>query len=53
MIQPLCVLREDDGQDLIEYGLLGSFLSICAVVTIRAISPLVLALWESIHTAIS
>ena len=47
------IVREEDGQDLTEYALLASFLSIAAVVTVRAIGPLVLALWNNIQVAIS
>lgn len=40
---PLLVrfLHDDEGQDLTEYGLLASLLSIAAVLTIRQIGPLV------------
>ena len=53
MTQVIALFRHEDGQDLTEYALLASFISIAAVVTLRAIGPLVLALWESIQTAIS
>jgi Flp pilus assembly pilin Flp len=46
-------LRRDEGQDLIEYGLLGAFISIVAVVTLQAIGPLVDALYVAIETAIT
>jgi Flp pilus assembly pilin Flp len=42
-------VRKDDGQDLVEYALLASFISIVAVVTIRAIGPLVRALYENVQ----
>ncbi len=34
-------VRDEKGQDLIEYGLLAGFLSIVAVLTLQAIGPLV------------
>jgi Flp pilus assembly pilin Flp len=43
--------QNEDGQDLIEYGLLGSFISIVALVAIKLIGPLVVALYESIIAA--
>jgi Flp pilus assembly pilin Flp len=42
----------EKGQDLIEYGLLASFISISAVVVIRLIGPLVNAMWVAIHAAL-
>ncbi len=45
-------LLHDDGQDLIEYGLLGAFISIVAVLTIQAIGPLVNDLYVAIQNAI-
>jgi Flp pilus assembly pilin Flp len=47
------LIRDEKGQDLIEYALLGSFISVVAVLAIQAIGPLVNALYESIQTAIS
>ena len=48
------VLHHDEtGQDLTEYALLAGFISIVAVVTIRAIGPLVNALWGVIRDAIA
>ena len=34
-------VREDEGQDMVEYALLASFISIVAIVALRAIGPLV------------
>jgi Flp pilus assembly pilin Flp len=45
-------LFDEKGQDLIEYGLLGAFISIVAVLVIRGIGPLVNSLYETIQTAI-
>jgi pilus assembly protein Flp/PilA len=49
----LRVLREDDGQDMIEYALLGSFISIVAIVALRAIGPLVNTVYEGIQAALT
>lgn len=46
-------LRSDQGQDLIEYGLLGAFISIVSLVAIKAIGPLVEDLYEAIQTALA
>ena len=46
-------LREEHGQDLVEYGLLAAFLSIAAVVVLRAIGPLVSALYVSVLNVLS
>ena len=46
-------LEREDGQDLTEYALLAGFISIVSVVTIRAIGPLVNAMWELIQTTIA
>jgi Flp pilus assembly pilin Flp len=45
-------VRKDDGQDLVEYALLASFISIVAVVTIRAIGPLVRVLYENVQAVL-
>ena len=44
---------DDGGEDSIEYGLLAAFISIAAVVTLRAIGPLVAAMWGGIRDAIA
>jgi Flp pilus assembly pilin Flp len=46
-------LREEDGQDLVEYGLLAAFISIAAIVTVRAIGPLVHALYVPVRNVLS
>ena len=45
--------RQDDGQDLVEYALLASFISIVAVVTIRAIGPLVRVLYQNVQAVLT
>ncbi len=47
------LLREQDGQDMVEYGLLAAFISIVAVVTVRNIGPLVDALYQLVQAALS
>jgi Flp pilus assembly pilin Flp len=46
-------LRHQEGQDLIEYALLASFISIVAVITIEAIGPLVNALYATVEAALT
>ena len=45
--------KNEDGQDVVEYGLLASFISIAALLTIKAIGPLVNGLYEKIKAAIA
>jgi Flp pilus assembly pilin Flp len=47
------LLREQHGQDMVEYGLLAAFISIMAVVTIRNIGPLVQPLYQVVLNALS
>jgi Flp pilus assembly pilin Flp len=44
--------RQDEGQDMVEYALLASFISIAAIATIQLIGPLVLAIYQAIWTAL-
>ena len=45
-------IRDENGQDMIEYGMLASLISIAAVLTVRLIGPLVNAMWVLIEVAI-
>jgi len=47
------ILRNDEGQDMVEYGLLGAFISIVAIAALRAIGPLVNAIYVNIQNALS
>ena len=47
------LLRDEIGQDLIEYGLLGSFISVVAIAVIREIGPLFNALYVTIQEALT
>ena len=46
------LLKAESGQDLVEYGLLAAFIAISAVVTLRLLGPLVIAMWDVIQAAI-
>jgi len=43
----------ESGQDMIEYALLASFISIVAIATLRLIGPLVSTIYENIVAALS
>lgn len=43
-------LRDDSGQDMVEYALLGAFISIVAIAALQAIGPLVSAVYTKIQT---
>jgi Flp pilus assembly pilin Flp len=45
--------REQEGQDVIEYGVLGAFISIVAIATIKLIGPQITPLFEAIKTALT
>lgn len=47
------LLREDTGQDMVEYGLVAAFISIVAIVALKNIAPLVQALymWKTKFTS--
>ncbi len=46
-------LKDEKGQDIVEYGLLASIVSIAALVTIRLIGPLIVPLYEAVEAALS
>ena len=46
-------VREEDGQDMVEYALLASFISIVAIATLRLIGPLVNAIYRRIQTVLT
>ena len=46
-------LREDKGQDMVEYALLGAFISIVAIATLKAIGPLVSAIYVRVQSALT
>jgi Flp pilus assembly pilin Flp len=51
-----CIKRlyhDDSGQDMVEYGLLASLISIVALGTVRLVGPLVNAFYVIVRDAIS
>jgi len=46
------LVRDEDGQDMIEYGVLAAFIAVVAIATIRAIGPLIANLFASIPPAL-
>lgn len=46
-------IREEDGQDMVEYALLAAFISIVAIAALRAIGPLVNAIYERVRDALA
>jgi Flp pilus assembly pilin Flp len=47
------LLRREEGQDMIEYAVLGAFISIVAILTIQAIGPLIDPLYVAIQNALT
>jgi len=47
------LLHEEDGQDMVEYALLAAFISIVAIGALRAIGPLVNAIYIRIRDALA
>ena len=47
------LFRDERGQDMIEYGLLGSLISIAALVVIKLLGPLIVPLYEAIEAALT
>jgi Flp pilus assembly pilin Flp len=47
------LFKDERGQDIIEYGLLASFISIAAVGVIKLIGPLIVPLYESVKAALT
>jgi Flp pilus assembly pilin Flp len=46
------LLHEDDGQDLIEYGLLVGVITVGAIAAINAIGPIVAGYFEDLQNAL-
>ena len=51
MVDMRSFLEKDEGQDTVEYGLLAAFISIFALIAIKAIGPLVNTLYENVKKA--
>ena len=46
-------IRDDEGQDMVEYGLLAALISIAAVLVVQAIGPLVSDLYVRVKDALA
>ena len=46
-------VRDEEGQDVVEYALLAAFISIFAIVVIKAIGPLVNTIYENVKNALT
>jgi len=47
------LFSEESGQDMIEYALLASFISIVAIAALRLIGPLIVAIYEDIQGSLA
>jgi Flp pilus assembly pilin Flp len=47
------LLADERGQDMVEYALLASFISIVAIVAIKLIGPLVSTIYDNVVTALT
>ena len=46
-------MRDEEGQDIIEYALLAFFISIVAIIAIKAIGPLVNDIYVAVENALT
>ena len=49
----LTLTRDEEAQDMVEYALLAAFISIIAIIAIKAIGPLVKTIYEAVETALT
>ena len=47
------LVRDESGQDMVEYALLAAFISIVAILTIRNIGPLINAIYVRVQAALT
>jgi pilus assembly protein Flp/PilA len=47
------LFRDEKGQDMVEYALLAAFISIVAIVFIKAIGPLVTTIYSKVQAALT
>jgi Flp pilus assembly pilin Flp len=47
------LVQDDQGQDLIEYALLGGFISIVAIAALTLLGPQIVILWNKILAAVT
>jgi pilus assembly protein Flp/PilA len=45
-------IREESGQDLIEYAMLAALISIAAIATLRLIGPNIIAIFQRVQAAL-
>lgn len=46
------LFRDEKGQDMVEYALLGSLISIVAILMLQAIGPLIVTIYTNIRDAL-
>jgi len=46
-------IRDESGQDMVEYGLLAAFISIVAIGSLVLIKPVISTMYSNIHTALT
>ena len=46
------LIKEEDGQGMIEYVIIAAGISIAAIVIIRAIGPKINTVWQNVNTAL-
>jgi Flp pilus assembly pilin Flp len=46
------ILRDEEGQDMIEYALLGGLLSIVGIAAVQVIGPIIQGIFEDIQAAL-
>ena len=47
------LFKDEKGQDMVEYALLASFISIAAIATLRLMGPLIIALYNNVQSALA
>jgi pilus assembly protein Flp/PilA len=45
-------IKQEDGQDLVEYALLAALLSIVSIAALKALGPQIAATWDKITAAL-
>ena len=46
-------VRDEKGQDMVEYGLLGSFVSVAAIVALRGFAPIIQNMYQLVENALT
>lgn len=47
------LIKEEEGQGMIEYVIIAAFISIVAILVIRAVGPKVQNIWENVNTGLN